>query len=50
MTMFLRVMVIFSNQCLGPHCSPYMVFFRIQNASDWINGQPIRGLMMSVSF
>ena len=38
-----------SNQFLGLRCIPYRVFFRRNNLSGWMNGQPLGSLMAVVS-
>ena len=46
---FLRVLVILSNQCMGLHFSPYNVFLKIHNFLGWLTGKPMGDLMMVVS-
>ena len=46
----LIVMVILSNQWQGIHCRPYRFFLNIHNSSVWLNGHPIGGLIILVSF
>ena len=47
--MFLRVLVSFSNQCLGTSYIPYYFFLSIHNSPDWLNGELMGGFMILVS-
>ena len=47
--MVLRLLVSLSNQCLGIRFKAQRVLLRRLNSSGWMNGHPIRGLLMVVS-